>query len=46
MKLILEFNNLETAEDTICRIKIMRMIKKGQIDRKSQNVLFEIKFIN
>ena len=26
--------------------EIMHMIKKGQIDRKSQNVLFEVKFIN
>ena len=27
-------------------VEIMHMIKKGQIDRKNQNVLFEVNFIN
>ncbi len=27
-------------------VEIMHMIKKGQIERKSQNVLFEVNFIN
>lgn len=39
------FNSLKTAENTICGIEIMHMIKKGQIDG-SQNVLFEVKLIN
>ena len=27
-------------------VEIMHMIEKGQIERKSQNVLFEVNFIN
>ena len=27
-------------------VEIMHMIKKGHIDRKSQNVLFEVEYIN
>ena len=46
VKPMLGFNSLKTAENTICGIEIMHMIKKGQIDRKSQDVLFEVNFIN
>ena len=43
---MLGFGSLKSAENTICGIEIMHMIKKGQIDRKNQNVLFEVNFIN
>ena len=43
---MLRLGNLKSAENTICGIEIMHMIKKGQIDSKNQNVLFEVKFIN
>ncbi len=46
VKPMLGFGNLKSAENTICGIEIMHMIKKGQIERKSQNVLFEVNFIN
>ena len=42
---MLGFDSLKTAENTICGIEIMHMIKKGQING-SQNVLFEVNFIN
>ena len=42
VKPILGFGSLKSAENTICEIEIMHMIKKGQIDRKSQNVLLKL----
>ena len=39
---MLGFESLKSAENTICGIEIMHMIKKGQIDG-SQNVLLKLK---
>ena len=46
IKTILGFWSLKSARNTIFGIETMYMIKKGQIDLKTKNVLFEIQFIN
>jgi len=45
IKLMLGFDSFETAEVTSCRIEIMHMIRKGQIE-EIQCVLSEVEFLN
>ncbi len=42
---MLGFKSLATPEKTICGIKIMHIVKKGQVE-KIQSVLSEVEFIN
>lgn len=42
---MLGFGSIKSAENTICRIEVMHMIRKGQVG-KIQCVLSEIQFID